>query len=256
MLSVASYIHGGAWRDPAVDSSSFVPAVQALWKSSMRSSIAGFAAINYRLSPYPSHPDDPSSPDDPARNVHHPAHVDDVVQALIYLEEKYSISRRYLLVGHSAGATLAFQVHKSYVSELSIPLPLGILGVAGIYHFQEFVEAHRRIPAYREIMENAFPDKNSWEEACPYTNELPDAAWEHAKAIVISHSDQDELVDRAQSSLMLERLSKAPELKSRVHFLEASGSHDEIWASGYILAHLVIKTLQILKPTPSVGVGA
>ena len=59
------------------------------------------------------------------------------------------------------------------------------------------------------------------------------AAWEQAKAIIMAHSNQDELVEKAQSSYMLERAPMAPHCKDKVNFLESRGAHDEIWASGY-----------------------
>ena len=255
-LSRRRYVHGGAWRDPAVDSLSFEPAVKELWKSSLKLSIAGFASLNYRLSPYPSHPDDPSSPDDPSRNVHYPDHLIDVAQGLLYLEEHYHIANRYILVGHSAGGTMAFELHNWYMPLRMLPVPAVVLGVAGIYNFEAFIENHSEIPAYRELIENAFPDKRLWERASPYKNRLPNyAAWEQAEAIIIAHSDQDELVEKAQSSYMLERARMAPHCKKKVHFLEASGAHDEIWGSGYILAGLITKSIEILLSTPKlVGV--
>jgi len=244
-----SFIHGGAWRDPAVGSRSFEPAVRALWKSSTQTALAGLASINYRLSPYPSHQDDPSSPDDPARNVHHPSHVSDVAQALVYLDQKYNIAQRYLLVGHSAGATIAFQLSNSYLAEDSLPRALGILGIAGIYHFEAFLEAHSGISAYKEIMENAFPDKRLWDEACPYTNHIPEVAWHRTGEVIISASREDQLVEWAQSTLMIQRVQEDLPFLGKLRVLEASGGHDEIWASGYILADLITKSLQILQST-------
>ncbi|KAI7696864.1 hypothetical protein KC353_g17306, partial [Hortaea werneckii] len=76
------YIHGGAWRDPEIDSTSFTKAQNLLLQSRETDQIAGFASINYRLSPYPSHPQSPSDPSDPARNAHHPDHLNDILDAL------------------------------------------------------------------------------------------------------------------------------------------------------------------------------
>lgn len=217
----------------------------------MKDLIAGFASINYRLSPYPSHPNNPSSPDDLSRNVHYPSHLQDVGQALIYLEEQYQIANRYLLVGHSAGATTAFELHNWYFPHKSLPRPAAVLGVSGIYHFDAFVQAHSEIPAYKELIENAFPDIASWDKASPYTNRLPDhAIWEHAKVVIVAHSDNDELVEKGQATSMLERARTTPHVKEKVQFLKASGSHDEIWQSGSILAGLIAKSIEILSKTP------
>ena len=221
----------------------------ALSKSSVMGSIAAFASINYRLSPYPSHTSKPSSPDDPSRNVHYPSHLLDVAHALLYLDKEYQIGDRFLLVGHSAGATMAFELHNWYIPHSPLPTPAGVLGVAGIYHFEAFLQAHNKIPVYKEIMENAFPDRKLWERASPYRNRLPGhAKWEQAKAVIISHSDQDELVERAQPYYMMERVRMTPHFKEKVHFIDASGSHDEIWQSGDILAGLITKSLKILNP--------
>lgn len=241
------YIHGGAWRDPKVGSSSFEPAVHELWKSSTRDSIAGFASIDYRLSPYPTHPDEPSFDDDPSRNVHYPSHLLDVAHALLFLEKEYRINNRYVLIGHSAGATMAFELHGWYTSGSSLPTPACVLGVSGIYNFEAFVENHSSITAYREIMENAFPDRSLWEQASPYANRIAGpAAWESARAIIISHSDDDELVEKAQASFMLDRTRRTANGKDKVHYLQATGAHDEIWQTGSILAGLIEKSIEIL----------
>lgn len=221
--------------------------MKEIWKSSLRASIAGYASINYRLSPYPSHPKNPSFPNDPSRNVHYPSHLRDVEHALLYLEERHQISNRYLLIGHSAGATMAFELHHKCFSHKNLPVPAAILGIAGIYHLEAFIQSHSEIPVYREIIENAFPDELQWDSASPCTKQSTGSAlWEHVKAIIISHSDQDELVEEKQASLMLEHARLSPTLRRKVHFLQASGKHDEIWESGTILATLIAKSLEIL----------
>jgi kynurenine formamidase len=171
----------------------------------------------------------------------------DVAHALIYLEDNFHIENRYILAGHSAGATMAFELHSWYMNGEPLPKPSCVLGIAGIYNFEGFLEAHKNISAYKELMENAFPDKGLWKEASPYRSHLPGMAnWEHAKAVIISHSDQDELVERAQADFMLERLRKTQHFEGKIHFLEASGAHDEIWQSGQVLADLISKSLQLV----------
>ena len=242
------YVHGGAWLDPEQDSKCFEPAVKILWNSPLKDSIAGYASINYRLSPNLSHSKNPSSPDDPSRNVHYPSHLVDVAHALLFLQENYNIENRYLLAGHSAGATMAFELHNWYLHGAQLPKPLCVLGIAGIYNFDAFLEAHNHIPFYKAFMENAFPDKSLWEQASPYRSRLPGLAnWEHAKAVIISHSFQDELVEEAQASFMLERTRMTANAQEKVHFLDASGTHDEIWSNGQILAGLITKSLEFIE---------
>ncbi|KAE9376755.1 alpha/beta-hydrolase [Stipitochalara longipes BDJ] len=248
------YIHGGAWRDPKVDSRSFAPAVEVLSNSSLKDSIAGFASVNYRLSPYPSHPMDPSSPDNKARNVHYPAHLMDVSCALLYLDDKYKINDRYIVAGHSAGACLAFELNDWFLPGTQLPQPACVLGISGIYDLEAFIDAHSEIPAYRTLIENAFPDKNLWEEASPNKSDLSKTAkWQNAKAVIVSHSDEDELVEKAQASYMLKRARIAPSANEKVYFLPATGAHDEIWESGHILAGLITKSIKIFWSSPKGG---
>lgn len=221
------------------------PAFEILSMLPFQDTIAGFASINHRLSPYPDHPTDPSSPDDPSRNAKHPDHLVDVSKAVISLETKYGISSGFLLVGHSAGATLAFQIQEQF-EDLKIPIPLGVLGVEGIYDIRLLVKTYESIPAYREFVENAFgPDEVMWENASPARSKTP-AAWEKAKAIIIAHSDEDELLNRRQADVMMKRLQQSTSCRSKSHYFPATGHHDEIWKNGHELARLIENALALL----------
>jgi kynurenine formamidase len=234
-----------------VDSRSFAPAVEVLSNSSMQDSIAGYASINYRLSPYPSHPKDPSYPDEKSRNVHYPTHLLDVSRALLYLDGKYRINNRYIVAGHSAGACLAFELNNWYLPGKQLPQPACVLGISGIYDLEAFIEAHSEIPAYRALIENAFPDESLWEEASPNKSHLSEPAkWQSSRAVIISHSDEDELVEKAQASYMLARARTASSATTKVHFLPATGAHDQIWENGNILAGLIADSIEILRSSP------
>ncbi|RAH63943.1 arylformamidase [Aspergillus aculeatinus CBS 121060] len=109
-------IHGGAWRDPTQAALNYLtPAVSILaasepYASTTHAHLAGFASINYRLSPHPAHPQDRNSTTPTEyRAARHPDHIADVQAALAFLQRKYGFGDRYILVGHSCGATLAFQ---------------------------------------------------------------------------------------------------------------------------------------------------
>jgi len=122
---------------------------------------------------------------------------------------------------------------------------VAVLGIAGIYDFEGLLKAHDH-PAYQEFMENAFPDKTLWKKAAPYTNSSTDNLYETAKAVVISYSDDDELVETAQATSMLEKIALGPLLKTQVHVFKAIGNHDGIWGSGTILAELITKSLELI----------
>lgn len=174
--------------------------------------------------------------------------MQDVASALIYLDDKYSISDRYLLAGHSAGGTMAFQLG-SAVTDAVLPQPICVLGISGIYDLESFVESHSGISAYRELTENAFPRVDTWKAVSPASTHYPGKGlWENAKAVIISHSKDDGLVEDAQASYMLARARSSLGMRDNVHFLEATGPHDGIWESGTILAELITKSLAILQP--------
>ncbi|KAI7206892.1 hypothetical protein KC333_g9506, partial [Hortaea werneckii] len=225
------YIHGGAWRDPEIDSTSFVQAQNLLLQSREIDQIAGFASINYRLSPYPSHPHSPSDPSDPARNAHHPDHLNDILDALRHLQDTFSFGTRYLLVGHSCGATLAFQAammqHQHHHHQQSnsspltspdavvVPPPLALLAIEGLYDLPALVAYHSDSPIYQHLITNAFgPNPQDWTRASPTTlsttspTQLPhhhhqqQATQTWPNLIVLAHSRQDELVEWQQVDLM------------------------------------------------------
>lgn len=79
-------------------------------------------------------------PENPARNVKHPAHLNDVIAALSYLQRTYEFGEKYILVGHSCGATLTFQIPNG---NGFVPL-VSVLGVVGIYDLARLIDDHKR----------------------------------------------------------------------------------------------------------------
>lgn len=190
------YIHGGYFRDPAVTSSSFYPALTQLVSqhhggghdhdhhhlphpfhhddNNVTSYIAGYASINYRLSPHVEKaPQDPTTtPEYELRTAKWPDHLHDVLAAIAHLQQKYGFGNKYLLVGHSVGATMAVLATLARRQEtftdapknnntteksdgIVIEPPLAVLGVSGIY---DFPLLHATVPAYVGLTRNAIPD--------------------------------------------------------------------------------------------------
>lgn len=237
------YIHGGAWRDPAIDATSFEPIQQRLLQSKVNDEIAGYASIDYRLSSYPSHPTNPSDPSDPARNARHPDHINDVLSALLYLQNTYGFRDQYVLVGHSCGATLALQVamkrywsqqHEStYALEHNVEPPLAIVGLEGIYDVQAFDGNHRDQPIYKDFLDNAVGSAD-WNVISPTSGKFGDS-WPDGKLVVIAHSPADELVEPEQAELMQRCFVAQGWQESgqrRVKFVELNSGHDEVWQTG------------------------
>ncbi|KAK5458359.1 Kynurenine formamidase [Exophiala xenobiotica] len=203
------YIHGGYFRDPSVTSSSFLPALSRIVTANTNTNtneeaegktkdididdISGYASINYRLSPHPQKsPQNPrTTPAYELRNAKWPDHLHDVLAAIAHLQQKYAFGERYLLVGHSVGATMALlstlaaasasggcarsftstsataattTAHgddrtqqqppppKSLLPASTIEPPLAVLGVSGIY---DFPTLHDSFPSYVDLTRNA-----------------------------------------------------------------------------------------------------
>ena len=237
------YIHGGAWRDPAISASSFSKTQEKLLASTVNDRVTGYASVNYRLSPYPSHPTDPSNPSDPARNATHPDHINDVLAAILFLQERYQFEDRYILVGHSCGATLALQVamkrywgsqyESTFALELNVIPPVAIVGLEGIYDIPALVDDHKEEPAYRDFVTNAF-GVSGWDLASP-TNADFDDSWPDGKLVVLAHSSDDTLVEWKQVELQkaaLEAQGWRDIGERRVKTFELQGDHDEVWETG------------------------
>ncbi|KAJ5086446.1 hypothetical protein NUU61_007753 [Penicillium alfredii] len=236
-----SYIHGGAWRDPTITATSF-DTTESILRASPKTPISGVASISYRLSAHPNHPQDPTStaPDE-FRAAKHPDHIRDVEAALAFLQNTFGFGSRYILVGHSCGATLAFQAvmgaivgHRENaftdhgnaarpsftiepVSTSPAPLPprltahpTAIVGVAGIYDLRRLRDAHPDIDAYREFIDGAFgADELLWDAVSPAQmvgSRGVEGGWKTGRLVVLAHSKDDELVDEGQLGSMREAL--------------------------------------------------
>lgn len=254
-----SYIHGGAWRDPTITSASFEPA-ETLLRSYPGLPISGFASICYRLSPHPSHPQNKDkTPETQYRGAKHPDHIRDVEAALAFLQNTYNFGPRYVLVGHSCGATLAFQAvmgavaghrEQSYsgaedsgidakqVSMSPGPLPpklsshpTAIVGVAGIYDLRKLQNDNRDISAYREFIEGAFgEDELLWDAVSPAQmvgSRGIEGGWKTGRLVVLAHSKEDELVNEEQLTSLRDALKgwEAQPAQIPVRELSRKGRH-------------------------------
>ena len=210
--------------------------------------------MSYRLSPYPSHPTSPSSPEDQSRNAKHPSHIEDVLTAIAWLQHKYGFRDRYILVGHSCGATLALQAvmkewsAKDYngTKNVEVTLPLVVLGVAGLYDLPLLRDTHQDIPIYQQFLEGAFGlDEEDWKRAHPISGRLS-RTWENAKALVIAHSKDDELVDWVQVDSMKNTMQRESTSHRTDVILELKGNHHDIWENGREMARAIEKALDLV----------
>ncbi|KZF20950.1 alpha/beta-hydrolase [Xylona heveae TC161] len=272
------YIHGGAWRDPAIKNESFSTTIERLISTSEYSSIvpniAAFASIDYRLSPHPDFPQDKAStPSNQLRNAKHPDHIRDVQQAIAFLQREYQFGDRYILVGHSCGATLAFHLamgcgiskdddrrnrsgpNEGNKEQSPIDLPVAIVGVEGIYDLRGLRDAHQDVRIYHEVLEGAFgPDESVWDVASPAKYSAFRETWPSGKLAVIVHTEADELVEPEQMSKMAAHLRNSWNgstiaLKDDIPGGrdQSTGGHDEVWKRGVVLADVIAKTIKELS---------
>ncbi|KAM0230916.1 hypothetical protein ACHAPO_008972 [Fusarium lateritium] len=241
------YIHGGAWRDPLVDSSSFEAAALKLL-GDKESPISGIVSINYPLSSHPNHPTHPSPPRDPtqpvdiARTAKHPDHIAAVLSAIAYLQNELGIAHDYVLSGHSCGATLTFQTVMNpdrwgpAAGSMPIPKvkkPKVIAPLNGLYDLVTFInnppESHKKLqPLYVDFTKNAFGDDETvWRDICPTIVSDWSEEWPEGKVVVIAQSKNDGLVPYSQTDLMKEHLKKNSKLE--VIEMPATGDHNDLW---------------------------
>ncbi|KAE8364460.1 Alpha/Beta hydrolase protein [Aspergillus caelatus] len=247
-------IHGGAWRDPNIDAINFSnPAISTLTTSPAYAHvlphITAFASISYRLSPHPSHPQDQSSISPREyRSAKHPDHINDVQAAIAFLQRKYGFEERYILVGHSCGATLAFQsVMGRFKAGISHG-PLAVVGLAGIYGLRLFRDTHKEISAYQEIVEGAFgDDEAAWDAVSPAVAKGADGVeggWTEGRWAILAYSPEDSLVDASQREAMDDTLKGWWALQSEdklrcAALMPLGGEHDECWEKGEGLAEAI-----------------
>ena len=263
------YIHGGAWRDPLVDASSFAPTISHVIRShgSSLSSMAGFASINYTLSPHPNHPTDPSPPKDPSipadpsRTGRHPDHIADVLRAISFLQQAAGFKDKYVLLGHSCGATLAFQAlmdvarwSSEEIGDSRIVKPVAVVGLNGLYDLPELIndpgEKHASlIPIYEEFTRGAFgDDEKVWHDVSPISVRDWVKEWETNKGkVVLVQSKEDTLVPYRQLEDMWKVLEPSKSAGLDLSELPASHDHNELWSRGDRLAAIVVEVVKKLS---------
>jgi acetyl esterase/lipase len=261
------YIHGGYLRDPKVSSSSFHPALGQLVNShspnqhirEVQPHIAGYASINYRLAKHPDYKQDDSVSKYERRDAKWPDMLDDVISGIEWLQRRYGFGERYLLVGHSIGATIALlaclKADKDFVK------PLAVLGMCGIY---DFPALHRYWGAeYEKMTNNAGIEQAMYQDASPahYSRGAFERDWvgkgqgKKKRWFVIAASKGDGRVEWGQVEGMQrvfegESDSEKEARKSEgnadedesnvlVDVVEVKGTHDEVWRKGEELARVV-----------------
>ncbi|KAJ8112356.1 hypothetical protein OPT61_g5250 [Boeremia exigua] len=245
------YIHGGAWRDPTQDARCIEPTLSHLRKShaTALSKIAGIASLNYRLSPYPSHPTAPSTPSDASRNATHPDHVRDVACALRFLAKEYGM-KTWVGAGHSCGATLLLQ----YVSGIGLTDqdkdqahggPAGLVLLCGIYNIPLLLQNHDP-PAcpdnissiYYDFIAGAFGrDRDMYRTVSPvagrYEDELIERQQRDVMCVTLDREGWGIVMEVGDGEANVGEGSRVLEIR------DLKGGHDWIWEDGEQVASLL-----------------
>ncbi|KAI3399336.1 hypothetical protein diail_7291 [Diaporthe ilicicola] len=272
------FIHGGAWRDPRSTFDEAEPTINALLDPSSRwhipddgSRVAGFASLNYRLSPHPSFTQDAATtPSFAARRARHPDHLADVLSGLRFLQRRLGLGGGgdYVLFGHSAGAFLAYQALLGRAclgsdgaatddddDDDDIALPAAVVGFEGIYDLVGLNE--RMAGGYAGFMEAAFgADRAAWRDASPATAGGSFGAWAGApgpRLAVLAQSVGDELVDMPEVGAMERRL-RDDGVRDMLVFRDLEGGHFDVLNDGSF-ARVLVKTLEELGRLRSLAKG-
>ncbi|KUI71177.1 Kynurenine formamidase [Cytospora mali] len=249
------FVHGGAWRDPRATFNEAEPTINALLDPSSptthhlpsaRTRVAGFASINYRLSPHPSFAQDlATTPAFAARTARHPDHLDDVLSGLRFLQARFGFGGGYVLFGHSAGACLSYQALLGGGGG-DVALPVAAVGLEGIYDLVGLDE--RMGGAYSSFIEAAFgTDREGWRGASPATAEGSFGGWSGGagRLAVLAHSPDDELVDMPEVDAMERRL-RGDGVSNVLVFRDLKGGHFDVLNDGSF-ARVLVETLRELE---------
>jgi kynurenine formamidase len=263
------HVHGGAWRDPQLTSTSIEPAVAHAFSAlDGPAPIIAVASINYTVSQFPTHPALPydaikDNHSDLAREAIHPQHVSDVLHGLALLRSLGLTDQSYILSGHSAGATLALQAtlqpprHYGVGDIPDAPCPSAVLGLNGLYDLPELVNgldaSHEQLrDEYEMLLSNAFgADHGKWPAASPAHFDPARIAERVAEGsaprlVVLDQSTEDQLVPMNQREKLEANLRNVSGLRV-VKGHRCTGKHAAPWEQGIMIWESLRDILKLLE---------
>lgn len=263
------HVHGGAWRDPQLGSTSIEADVAHAFSSDDPDTpLSAIISINYTLSPFPTHPTLPYDPgngdrSDPAREGLHPVHVHDVLSAFSLLRTLGLSDDSYILSGHSCGACLAFQStlqppqHWGFGDILPPPRPAVLIGFNGLYDLPHLVhglgQSHSHLQSvYEDLIDIAFgSDQSRWPAASPArvdTDELTDRVQNGPapRIVWLDQSTEDQLVPMNQTDDLASHLAKVAGMKV-LRGKRCTGKHAAPWEEGIMIWQSVQDIFKILR---------
>lgn len=216
------FIHGGAWIDEKNTPNDFKQLCKTILELSNGMPRFSMYSIDYRLSP----------------QVKHPTHIHDVIENLYKLITEFKITS-FQLLGHSVGATLAWQVctcncvlfpFKAKLDVVQSRLT-GIYLVDGIYSLVELLDEY---PSYNYFVSQAFNDSDKdFEEIKLSIDRLPS----HISSIHLLHSYNDELLTLRQTRYISTLLQEA-HLPFTAHFSDM-GLHNDVYSNAKLANYIL-----------------
>lgn len=228
-------------------------------------------------------PQDPATtPASQLRDAAHPDHVRDVASGIAYLQDKYGFGSRYVLLGHSAGATLVFQVIADLTTTSAakqddedvggegegggrrgkgIVHPEAAVGLCGIYDLNALWD--RTGGDYSFIQSVFGPDRGTWDAASPAcfpadTKKKYSGIWQTSSKgttnnnrkkkpiVILALSQEDELIAQEDVRSMDAALSDDAGLEYAL-VADLRGKHDEVWEDGGEVARMITLALDKLS---------
>lgn len=239
------FIHGGYFRDHKQTSKALNPTISLLESDStdshIRDKITGYASLNYRLAAHPGYPQGPSTPSYTLNNAYWPDQPNDILAALAHLQSHYPQSKRYILAGHSVGATMSLLAALRATDAGIIP-PAHVLGICGIY---DFPQIHKTNDDYESLTKNAM-DPSNYKEASPALYSAKEYArkWttsDKTRNILLAHSREDELVNWEQVEHMQRVFPANNDVRRdgfKVDLVEIKGTHYQVLDNGEVARSL------------------
>lgn len=135
-------------------------------------------------------------------------------------------AKRYVLVGHSAGAALIFQV-LAKLSDHSF-FPAAIIGASGVYDFVDVIEEY---PNYLYLITSPFgEEEEAWKDASPTWIGRESAGYAgYTGKIALLHSDNDEFLSWRQTQGFRDMVDALPGREdNKALIVTAKGKHDRV----------------------------
>jgi hypothetical protein len=180
--------------------------------------------------------------------------------------------KRWLGVGHSCGATLLAQLVAGIgVEDANKTIgPEALILLEGIYNLPLLLQNH--LPPtcpeniskiYASFVAGAFGDNKAvYHSVSPVAGKYNKSQWPEGRLLVICHSYEDELVERAQRDVMCVALDREgwsivmevgdeedevrAEGRRVLNVRDVKGGHDWIWEDGAQIAKLVDEVVERL----------